>query len=235
MPGLDIDISPPRRDPARMPVVLPRSLWPTLVPAAPDEVSLNLPGLDVAVVPNGADRISVGILADQLEAMFSRLQPAAAQRMRRRSIRIDVIPRGAHLTDLPAWSHLQGKKTFDGRDWADVGGVASGTRCAIAEEDIAKGFTAAHEVGHVLRWTALSSGQRSRLEKHLDARRDDPFAQWLSPGWYTKANVDEYFAQCVAAYFEKPYGFAVRQFTRAWLQDNDPEVLAILDEVFVAP
>lgn len=235
MPGLDLDVSPPRRHPAHMPAVLPRHLWPVQVPAARDEIALALPGLDVAVVPNGADRVVATQLATQLEEMLGRLRPAVVARMRHRSIRVDIIPRGKRLTDLPAWAHLDGKKTFDGRDWADVGGVASGTRCAIAEEDIAKGFTAAHEVGHVLRWTALTSAQRSRLDKLLEQRRDDPLAQWLSPGWYTKANVDEYFAQCVAAYFEKPYGLAVRQFTRAWLQDNDPKVLDLLDEIFARP
>lgn len=235
MLGLDDLETSPSRHPARMPLTLPRHLWPGPQPAAPDEVALQLPGLDIAVVPNGADALSVSRLATQLEAMLGQLSPDAVSRLRGRPIRIDIIPKGGKLTDLPAWSHLAGRKTFDGRDWGDVGGVASGNRCAVAEEDIARGFTAAHEVGHVLRWTALSPAQRRRLERIYDDRRTAAAAAWLSPGWYTKANVEEYFAQCVAAYFEKPYGNAVRQFTRGWLQDNDPEILDLLDELFAGP
>ena len=115
-----------------------------------------------------------------------------------------------------------------------LGGGALG-RMAGASQGYAPGFVGGHETGHIIGDFALTAAQRTQLTR-LFAARQRAGGPWLPPADYSSANRDEYFAQCVAAYFGRPYNESSEsreKFTRAWLQRNDPDMHRFLGEIFL--
>ncbi len=80
-----------------------------------------------------------------------------------------IIPIGKKLTQIPPFTKLAGKKTFDGRLWDNVDGVGSPRHVAVAETNLIgsdplamnsgydKGFLILHEYGHAVRFNLTSS------------------------------------------------------------------------------
>jgi hypothetical protein len=212
---------------------------------------------------HGASDAAVNRAREQAIELYGNLAPANRARMATDPVTVDVIPHDKKLTELPEYQHLAGTQTFDGRLWDNVRGIQTEVngvrRVAVAEEDLTtisgknasygSGFLEAHEGGHGLQFSGLTAAQQAQLQVLYTARiasqgqptqttpEGPATAGWLRPAWYSAANKEEYFANSVAAYHGHPYtnGAAdVAQYTRAWLQANDPQMYALIDSVYVA-
>ena len=206
---------------------------------------------------NGASARAIDIAQTHARELFETLSPQNRAILAANPVEIDVIPRGTRLTELAEYADLAGKKTFDGREWSEVRGIKTvvdgRTRIAIGEETLipgltayGPGFVAAHEGGHAVQ-EALTPAQATRLQE-LYAQRTAaaPVApdgtaggsghpSWLDPDWYSAANKEEYFANCIAAYQRHPYSAdpAVQvKYTPEWLQTHDPRMYALLEEIY---
>lgn len=215
----------------------------------------------VTIVGHGASEGAVARARVQAIELYGGIAPANRARMEADPVWVDVIPHDRKLTELPEYAHLAGTQTFDGRIWDDVRGiqtvVAGKRRVAVAEEDLVtvsgtaasygSGFLAAHEGGHALQFSGLTTTQQATLQAIYAARlaASGPITQttpagaatamWLRPAWYSAANKEEYFANSVAAWHGHPYtnGEAdVEMYTHAWLQTNDPPMFQLLTEVY---
>lgn len=225
-------------------------------PEAPDPLA----GL-VTIVGHDASAGAVAKARTQAVEIYGGLAPANRARLAAKPVTIDIIPHDKQLTDLPEYAHLKGTKTFDGRLWDSVRGIQttlSGvTHVAVAEEDLVTvkgtgaqygpGFLEAHEGGHGLQESGLTTDQVATLTKLFDDRvkatgpitketpAGDATAKWLSPAWYSASNKQEYFANSVAAYHGHPYSNAKEDATmyqRTWLATNDVPMLTLLDEIY---
>jgi peptidoglycan hydrolase-like protein with peptidoglycan-binding domain len=226
----------------------------------PTPVTDPLAGI-CTIVGHGASAGAVDRARAQAIELYGSIAPANRKRMEADPVTIDVIPHAKKLTELPEYAHLAGTTTFDGRLWDNVRGIQTTVngvrRVAVAEEDLVtvagqaasygSGFLEAHEGGHGLQASALTSAQVTQLATMYAARltASGPITQttpagtatamWLSPSWYSAANKEEYFANSVAAYHGHPYtnGAAdVAIYTRSWLQTNDPPMFALLQAVY---
>ncbi len=206
---------------------------------------------------NGASVQAIDIAQTHARELFETLAPANRAVLAANPVAIDVIPQGTRLTDLAEYADLAGKKTFDGREWADVRGIKTvvdgRTRIAIGEETLlpgltgyGPGFVAAHEGGHAVQ-EALTPAQATRLQELYTERTaaapvtpdgtagGSGHRSWLDPDWYSAANKEEYFANCIAAYQRHPYSAdpaVVVKYTPEWLQTHDPKMFALLEEIY---
>lgn len=98
-----------------------------------------------------------------------------------------------------------------------------------------KDFLPEHETSHSVEENALTDVQHTELQTLFDARTAAK-GPWLPPADYTSSNIDEYFAQCGAAFFRKPYRDSDKDsYTPEWLEKNDPGMYKFLQEVFTNP
>ena len=132
------------------------------VPA--DKVKFSyLQTLDQYLVTNGAGPEAVGYLRVRYRDMLERLSPETLKNLVDEKVHLEIIPEGKELTDVGPFQVLKGKKTFDGRVWDTVRGVADvsmdhgGQAVAVGEENFlasgggyAKGFLFFHEFGHAV-------------------------------------------------------------------------------------
>jgi hypothetical protein len=96
----------------------------------------------------------------------------------------------------------------------------------------ARDFTASHEGAHTIELFALTPDQQARVNQ-LFAERTAARGPWLEPADYTSSNVHEYWAQCAAAFFSRPYNESdAASYNPEWLRRNDPGIYALLNEVF---
>ena len=215
----------------------------------------------VTIVGHDASAGAIARARTQAIELYGAIAPANRTRMEADPLWIDVIPHDRKLTELPEYAHLAGTTTFDGRIWDDVRGIQTEVnglrRVAVAEEDLVtvpgksasygSGFLEAHEGGHGLQFSGLTTTQQATLQTIYAARlaASGPITQttpagsatamWLNPAWYSAANKEEYFANSVAAYHGHPYtdGPAdLATYTRAWLATNDAPMHQLLDAVY---
>lgn len=228
----------------------------------PTPVTDPLAGI-VTIVGHGSSAGAIAQARVQAIELYGSIAPANRTRMQADPVSIDVIPHDKKLTDLAEYAHLKGTTTFDGRLWDNVRGIQSQVngvrRVAVAEEDLVtisgtaasygSGFLEAHEGGHGLQASGLTTTQVATLQTIYTARlaASGPITQttpagagtamWLNPAWYSAANKEEYFADSVAAYHGHPYtnGTAdVAMYTRSWLQTNDLPMYQLLQAVYQA-
>ncbi len=119
---------------------------------------------------------------------------------------------------------------------AAVGATAGGLLGNLIDESntsgYARDFTASHEGAHTIELFALTPGQQARVQT-LFAARKAAGGPWLPPADYTSSNEHEYWAQCSAAFFSRPYsGSDTDTYNPEWLRRNDPGMYALLNEVF---
>ena len=217
----------------------------------------------MTIVGHGSSAEAIARAREQALELYGGIAPANRTRMEADPISIDVIPHDKKLTELPEYAHLAGTTTFDGRLWDNVRGIQtevnSVRRVAVAEEDLVTisgtsasygaGFLEAHEGGHGLQFSGLTTTQQATLQTLYTARlaSSGPITQttpagaatamWLNPAWYSAANKEEYFANSVAAYHGHPYtnGDAdVAMYTRTWLETNDQPMFQLLQAVYQA-
>lgn len=207
---------------------------------------------EVKVVGHGASEDAVTVAGERMLEVLGTLGAPKETALKGASIELHIIPTGQKLTDLPEFASLKGQKTFDGRNYDDlrgVGGTKIGNtvRYAVAEEQLVSiqgkpsgystGFVAAHELGHIVQQFGLTADQQQDLQKAFDTRTKAG-GPWLNPSGYTSSNVGEYFAQCVSAYFNRPYSDSEddkKMYTKEWLRKNDPQIYKLLNEVYSSP
>jgi hypothetical protein len=236
--------------------------WGALLAGGPDIPPVDpLADLPVEVLGHGASEAAVAAARQAAVELFGDLTDPSRAQLRTTQVALDVIPHDQQLTDLPEYAHLKGTHTFDDRLWDNVRGIqttiAGVHRFAIAEEDLVSipgkaasygdGFLAAHEGGHALQASSLTAAQLATLVSLHTTRlaASGPITQttppgtatgmWLNPAWYSAANKEEYFGNSVAAYLEHPYSNGDEdraQYSRAWLEANDPGMLALLRTIY---
>jgi hypothetical protein len=119
---------------------------------------------------------------------------------------------------------------------AGVGAVGGALLGNVIDESntsgYARNFTASHEGTHTIELFALTPEQRARVQR-LFNERTAARGPWLEPADYTSSNVHEYWAQCAAAFFSRPYNASeAASYNPEWLRRNDPGMYALLSEVF---
>lgn len=137
-----------------------------------------------------------------------------------------VIPKNKKMTDLPQFSSLAGKKTFDGREWENVRGsggmeinghiyvavTEENTLGTDAEGDVsgtdwcyASGYsTTTHEIAHVVDIHGLTAEDRKKVDELYKAKKQKQTAgevvEWIDGFDYDKPGKNKDEAQ--AAYNE---------------------------------
>ncbi|HJP92672.1 MAG TPA: DUF4157 domain-containing protein [Pyrinomonadaceae bacterium] len=117
---------------------------------------------------------------------------------------------------------------------AAVGAVGLGLLGNLIDEDsgYATNFTASHEGAHTIELFALTSAQQTRVQT-LFNQRTAAHGPWLEPTDYTSSNQHEYWAQCSAAFFSRPYEDRyASSYNPEWLRRNDPGMYTLLSEVY---
>lgn len=173
------------------------------------------PPVDPATVPlsveaNGApDRLVNEALS--VAALLCK-RADVAQGLRDAHVTMVIIPKGKRLTDLPQFAGLAGQKTFDGRAWEDVRGVAGqwdGDRYlfAVGEENLddhplqnryGMQSVVVHELSHAVHQVALPWEETSAIAAAFDARRAAG-GPWTDD--YAANNEYEYWGQASSSYF----------------------------------
>lgn len=102
-------------------------------------------------------------------------------------------------------------------------------RIAGVKDPYGAGYSVAmHEIAHAIYRKGLDPGQFEQVNRLYDAHVKTTPAHWTDS--YAATNVQEYFAQSTNAYFNENAG--VGHGGRAWLQENDPGMCALLDKVY---
>jgi hypothetical protein len=170
-------------------------------------------------------------------------------------ITVHVVPEGQDPTDLPLWRHKRGDPLpgSPGQTYDDADGIASADctgDVAVREQTIVMlpvttrppeqlGKVTAHEIGHEIDCGGLSEVQGEALaDAFKDAkargRDNDPSNDLGDTPAYTLSAEAEYFAEATAAWFNM--GGPNSTYRRSWLGANDPEMHALLAEIYqVAP
>jgi len=132
-----------------------------------------------------------------------------------------VVPKNKKMTDLPQFSSLAGKKTFDGRDWDKVRGsggmeINGHIYVAVTEEntlgtdgegDVSgtqwcydSGYsTTTHEIAHVIDMHGLTPEDRKKVDDLYKAKKDKQtngeVVEWIDGFDYDKPGVKKDKAQ----------------------------------------
>lgn len=179
------------------PVAVPSPSAP--FPPKGAENAALLQTLDGRLKTNGAGTEASEYLRARYRDEISHLGPGTLQRLVDDKVYLEIIPRGKKLTDVPPFTRLRGQKTFDGRRWETVKGVAGvpmpdgGSAVAVPEDNLIgkgpraggypKGFVFFHEYGHAVHLHGLpdkSSPPAGMLEQLI---------RWVWGNPATKAEV----------------------------------------------
>jgi Tfp pilus assembly protein PilF len=138
------------------------------------------------------------------------------------------------LSDVGGYESLENRMTFDGRYYASVRGVGGlVTVSGVEYLDVAMrgGFnTIAHEFAHQVHTSALPSETCERIKKLYQRALKDG----LVLDYYAASNEWEYFAQGYEAYvsdFKRPNAGVTARHTRDELQQQDPELFNLFEEL----
>jgi hypothetical protein len=129
--------------PAKAPPSPAAKLAPAAGPATPAPTTPAEAGLTLKVVAHGASTEAEQNAQKELEDHFGRLSPDNLAQLKAQTIELHIIPRDQKIVDLPEFAHLKGTKTWDGRIWDDVRGLAdpikvgSTWRFVVGEEELA--------------------------------------------------------------------------------------------------
>lgn len=172
-------------------------------------------------------------------------RPDIAQRLQRNKVDLVLLPHNQKLTDVPQFTQLRGKKTFDGRVWDDVRGVANvpqrNGRVAVAlpEENLIElpsdGYqgnfsVGIHEVAHAVHGYGVTDKERRQILGAFNAQKRSGGA---FTDEYASSNEYEYFAQATSAYLSRNVGQG--KDGPDWVKKNDPRMYSILERVYGPP
>ena len=170
-------------------------------------------------------------------------RPDIQKKLKQARVELVIIPKNVRMTDLEEFGSLKGLKTFDGREWDDVRGIGGThtpdgrTAVGIPEENLANlpGDTypgnysvAMHELAHCIHGL-LNLPERTSIDQAYEARKAAG-GPWTEQ--YGSSNVHEYFAQATNAFFGRNQGMGHNG--KAWLEKNDPQILAVLTKIYGA-
>jgi hypothetical protein len=197
----------------------------------------------VSIQPNGVSAAAM-TEARHIAGMIG-TRPDLAEQLQRQKVTLVLIPSDTRMTDLPEFSSLRGKKTFDGRPWEDVRG-SGGLRLndgrlvvGISEENLAglpsdpyqgRYSVGLHELAHALHLHGVSRDDSRDIHRAFAARKTAG-GPWTDA--YASSDEKEYFAQGVCAWFDRNDG--VGHDGADWVRANDPTLAAILTRLFPAP
>jgi hypothetical protein len=211
--------------------------------SARERQTLERNGIEISA-PAGVSEQALEAAADIVGQLIG-ANEAMAEKLKNARVVVVVVPHNKKLTDLPEFSHLRGKKTFDGRTWDDVRGVggvslANGGKAVAAPEEnlvvlpnvvdtYGPGYSVGmHELAHVVNSNGLSKEQRRRVDDLYEARKSDR-GPWTDD--YASKSAREYFAQATVAFFNKNSG--IGHNSAEWLKKNDPEMYSFLKKLYV--
>jgi hypothetical protein len=198
-----------------------------------------------SVERHGASRAALDKATTLMNEVFESLAPANVSRFGGTRVRLHIIPHDKKLTDLADFKEKRGGTTPDKRSYDSLratGGMRSGSSIvyAVGEETIVSspgppsyyhlGYLVSRESGLVIARLALTSDQKRRLQKLFKERAANI---WLGTG--RRSSPEEYLAESTAAFFGHPERNMVpylARFTRAWLQQNDLPMHALLSEIY---
>jgi hypothetical protein len=164
--GISATAPPPVQDPS-LPI---KAVPPPPYNPSDKEKAPYLITLDQRLAANGASPEAVAYLRERYHDMLEHLDAHTLQNLVNNNQNLAIIPKDKKLTDVAPFTELKGKKTFDGRPWEGVRGVAGvpmgagkpGCAVAIGEENLTgngggypKGFTFFHEYGHAVMGSGL--------------------------------------------------------------------------------
>lgn len=133
--------------------------------------------------------------------------------------------------DLPGFSDVVGRKTFDGRYYGSIrgiGGLVTVSGIEYLDQAALGGFnTIAHEFAHQVHLAVLSKREVTEIRRLYErAKREGRYLDH-----YSAANEDEYFAQGYEAFIsdrKRPAAGVTGRHTRQELLARDPELYKFL-------
>jgi hypothetical protein len=199
----------------------------------------DIPVISSAKVPDAALLVAVDVIDDMLAA-----RPDLRAALARGNARVAVMARTEHTTDIPEHSWFVPASYWDRRA-RGIGGHWLMPTTTCAEENLL-GHTddpycgesiLVHELAHAVHHIGLHAldptfdGRLRRTYRHALAK-----ARWGKT--YAATNASEYWAEGVQSYFdanapsEQPGNSSYPVGTRDALQVYDPELFALIEEVF---
>ncbi len=196
-----------------------------------------------SVERHGASHDALDKAMTLMNEVFLSLRPSNVSHLGGARIRLHIIPHDKKLTDLAAFREWRTgpSKLFNDSQRATYGlrtQSDSDIVYAIGEEQIVPsprppthyhlGYLVSHNSGLVVAQFALTSDQKKWL---LQLFRERPAISLL--GAVRASRPETYFAEATAAFFGHPEHDALRvRFTRASLAQNDPQMHALLSEIY---
>ena len=194
---------------------------------------------------------AVAAAARAIGTILETAMPEVARGLAQGNVFLFIIPKDKKLTDVPEFSGLRGKTTFDGRLWDDVRGVGyypladgRGVGVAVGEENLLGGtndppegypalFVLAHEFSHSVQFVGLPT---ELYDRSLKIYRESMLRkEGTGLGRYADANANEDFAQAAAAYFgvghldsPKQHGEAARRR----LREGQPRMYELVAQIY---
>jgi hypothetical protein len=181
-----------------------------------------------------------------MKEVFRSLGPSNVALLHGIDVELHIIPYDKQVTDLPEFASLKGQRV-SGRLYdlmRSTEPIQSGSivRYAIGEEDVAytrkrlphflAGFAVSNDSARVVAQLALTSLQKNVQQKAFQGRRQ-ALLDWVGPE--AGSSAEAYFASSTAAFFGHSRSVAAPdplRFTREWLGKNDPQMHALLSDVY---
>ncbi len=232
--------TPPEEAPPPRPRVGPPPAWLPLHPFYKKYTDANgIPVISSAKVSDAA-LVHAADLIDHMLACSPQLRQALIQGR----VRVAVMAPDEMTTDIPEHSQLKPKDYWDKRA-RGLGGTPANPLTSCGEENLL-GYPNDRYCGesiliHEFAHTVHTVGMR-RLDRTFDARLrrlyDNAMRNGLWQKTYAATHPNEYWAEGVQCYFDcnaradPPNGVHNHVRTREQLRQYDPDLAALIDEVF---
>ena len=166
-------------------------------------------------------------------------QPIFRERMIKAGFAVDIIGINQVVSDLPHYTSYRDKKTMDGRD-VDTGvrGFGDSQVCSVGEENLlclpVQKYPSENILVHEFAHSIMQSMDKEELLKIYAAFDNAVSSNLYQPNQYMLANVDEYWAEGVQAWFNASTRIDVNNGinTREKIQIHDFMLTLLLKEYF---
>lgn len=182
-----------------------------------------------------------------VDALLEPVRDDAVEAIRAARVRVGVIGVDQVTTDLPEHADLNEAFPLDEGDWdtrtRGVAATLARPLTSAAEENLLCGPSdvyagesiLVHEFAHTIHEQGMAAVDET-FRGRLDDAYDAAIAAGTWSGTYADTDALEYWAEGVQSYFEVNGANDVSHgdiATRALLEDHDPALFALVDEVFV--
>ncbi|NNE09960.1 MAG: tetratricopeptide repeat protein, partial [Gemmatimonadetes bacterium] len=148
-----------------------------------------------------------------------------------------IKPLHERLSESPFLDELADLRiSYDSRLWDDVRGCG-GFNTVTGVEDVERTVyqkynTVLHELSHQVHYVLTPDEKRRIQEEYARAKEQEKAGQKTFVSRYQGSSVWEYFAEGINSYFSpKRDEYDTREIVRERLEEFDPELLALLEEV----